>query len=74
MDINVNFLIRRPQRLMRLAEVKHLTGLCRSSIYARIACGEFPVPRKLGRISFWLESEINKWIDGVATKREGGNQ
>ena len=50
-------------RFMRLTEVIRDTGLGRSSIYKRIAEGEFPKPvplggRTVGRVS----DEIEAWI------------
>lgn len=71
MDIDVA--TQRPHRLIRLAEVKYLSGLCRSAIYARIACGEFPAPRKLGRVSVWVEAEVDRWVLDVAQPQKGGN-
>jgi prophage regulatory protein len=64
----------RPQRLIRFPEVKHKTGLCRTAIYARIANGDLPAPRKLGRVSVWIEAEIDQWILDVAGAKEGGNR
>lgn len=49
---------------IRLPEVKLRVGLCRSSIYAFIARGDFPRPYSLGgRAVAWLESEIDGWIE-----------
>ncbi|MBE7562988.1 AlpA family phage regulatory protein [Acidithiobacillus sp. HP-6] len=62
-----------PHRLLRFNEVKYRTGLCRTSIYNRIANGEFPSPRKLGRISVWLEAEIDQWVLDIAQTQKGGN-
>jgi prophage regulatory protein len=51
------------QRLLRIPEVKHLTGLSKSSIYARIAEGAFPKQIPLGpRLVVWVESDIQNWI------------
>tara|TARA_B100000676_G_scaffold313222_1_gene392432 strand:- start:1945 stop:2142 length:198 start_codon:yes stop_codon:yes gene_type:complete len=50
-------------RLIRLAEVMKNTGLGRSSIYKRIAEGEFPKPVPLGgRAVGWVSDEIETWI------------
>lgn len=52
-------------RFLRLPEVKHLTGLSKSSIYAQIAEKSFPRQIPLGsRTVVWLESDIQKWIAG----------
>jgi len=51
------------QRLLRLPEVKQLTGLSKSSIYARISEDSFPRQIPLGsRTVVWLESDIQNWI------------
>jgi prophage regulatory protein len=41
------------RRILRLADVLHLTGLSRSSIYLKIANGQFPKQLSLGARS-WL--------------------
>jgi prophage regulatory protein len=47
---------------LRRRAVEARTGLPRSSIYDRIAAGEFPKPVPLGGRSVgWLESEIVEW-------------
>lgn len=47
---------------LRRSAVEARTGLSRSSIYDRIAAGEFPKPVPLGGRSVgWLESEIIGW-------------
>ena len=49
--------------LLRLPVVKERTGLSRSTVYLRIAEGNFPRPISLGaRAVGWLESDIEDWI------------
>ena len=49
-------------RLLRLLEVKTLTGYSRSSIYRKMQDGSFPRPLKMGaRAVGWQESEIVTW-------------
>lgn len=50
--------------ILRLKQVENRTGLKRSTIYHRIAIGDFPKQISLGgsRAIGWLESEINNWI------------
>ena len=51
--------------VLRLPEVKAITGLSRSTIYLRITEGKFPPPISLGsgaRAVGWVESEIQDWI------------
>jgi len=53
-----------PNRILRLPNVKQLTGISRSLIYLKISQGKFPPPIALGERSVgWLESEINEWIE-----------
>ena len=50
-------------KLLRLPQVKTITGLSKSTIYARIAEGTFPKQIPLGpRLVVWVESDIQKWI------------
>jgi len=52
------------ERLIRLPEVEHRTGLRRSSIYSYIKQGRFPAPIKITpKASAWVESEIQEWVD-----------
>lgn len=53
----------------RLPNVKALTGLSRSSIYAGIKVGSFPPPVALGpRAVGWLDSAIAEWIASRVSK------
>lgn len=50
-------------KFLRLPEVKELTGLSKSSVYAMIAEGSFPKQIPIGpRLVVWVESEIQNWI------------
>ena len=50
--------------LIRLNDVKNMTGLSRSSIYQFIADGKFPTQVRLGsRAVAWIRSEIEQWIE-----------
>ena len=49
--------------ILRLPAVKARTGLSRSTIYLRIAEGDFPKSIRLGgRAVGWIESEIQTWV------------
>ena len=55
---------RTKHRIMRLPEVKVITGLSRSTIYFRMALGTFPKQVCLGgRAVGWLENEIQEWLE-----------
>ena len=52
------------QKILRLSEIKTVTGLSRSSIYLRISEQRFPKPINLGgRAVGWLEDEVEAWVD-----------
>jgi prophage regulatory protein len=56
-------------KILRLAAVKELTGLSRSSIYLQIARGTFPRQVSLGaRAVGWREIEITAWLESLQTK------
>ncbi|EMS8855956.1 MAG: AlpA family transcriptional regulator [Candidatus Thiodiazotropha sp. (ex. Lucinisca nassula)] len=55
-------------RILRLPQVIELTGFSRSSIYALMKTGEFPLNIKLGqRAVGWKEQDINNWINSRAS-------
>lgn len=52
------------ERLLRINVVQQLTGIGRSTIYSRMAGGDFPLGVRVhGNCIAWKESEINAWID-----------
>ncbi|HMM39252.1 MAG TPA: helix-turn-helix domain-containing protein [Desulfovibrio sp.] len=44
--------------LLRPADLRARLKICNSTLYALIARGDLPAPKKLGRSSVWRESEI----------------
>ena len=50
------------EKIIRLPQVKEMVGLGTTAIYGKIKSGDFPKAIKLGRVSGWLESEIQAWI------------
>lgn len=59
------------QRLITCKEVTYLTGLPRASVYAEMKRGfPLPVPRGGSRAVAWVETEVQKWIDGQIAKRD----
>jgi prophage regulatory protein len=63
-------------KLLKINKVSEITGLGRSTIYARVAEETFPKPIKLGhRASAWVESEIEAWIETrIAISRGGSHE
>ncbi|WP_289282531.1 MULTISPECIES: helix-turn-helix transcriptional regulator [unclassified Methylophaga] len=52
------------QQIIKLSEVKLISGLSGSSIYRGAASGTFPKPIKLGeRSSGWIKSEVDQWLN-----------
>ncbi|EHW0625777.1 AlpA family phage regulatory protein [Vibrio vulnificus] len=70
-----------PLRLMRLAEVMHMTGLSRASIYKFMEQGAFPNSVSLGaRAVAWRYQDILNWVlekikerDDELEKRQSSN-
>jgi prophage regulatory protein len=62
------------EALLRLPQVESLVGLKRSSIYRRIAAGDFPKPISLGgRAVGFPASQVQQWIaDRIAGAAQGG--
>lgn len=51
------------KRILRLAQVREVTGLGRSCIYQLQAQKEFPQRIKIGvRAVGWIESEVQQWV------------
>lgn len=44
-------------------ELAALLGISRSSVYVLVADGHLPRPRKLGRRSVWLRSEVERALE-----------
>jgi prophage regulatory protein len=50
--------------ILRLPQVQALTGLGKTSIYAAMRLGKFPVSTSLGeRAIGWFESDIAGWLE-----------
>lgn len=59
-------------KILRMVLLTNKVGIARSSIYAKVAAGEFPRPIPLGtRAVGWLESEIDDWLVEQTNKRLG---
>lgn len=55
------------ESLLPRREVERRTGYRKSAIYAKVAAGTFPAPRRdpeTGTVR-WLESEVQTWIDAA---------
>ena len=56
---------------LRLPDVKLVTGLSKSSLYALIRTESFPAPVRLGpRTVAWVRSEVKEWaVERISTSR-----
>lgn len=63
-------------KVMRRPEVESITGLSRSSIYAKMENGTFPKAIKLSKRSVgWLEHEVQDFLKNrISATRQGGVQ
>ncbi|HEY3811952.1 MAG TPA: AlpA family phage regulatory protein [Caulobacteraceae bacterium] len=50
-----------PIRFLRLPDVLSLIGVKKTQLYALVRKGEFPAPRKAGRMSYWPDFEVAAW-------------
>lgn len=58
-------------RLIRIGEVEHLTGLKKSTLYRLIQESKFPPPLRLtAKASAWNETAILQWVQERI--KEGG--
>jgi len=61
-----------PKRLLRIGDVMQRTGLSKTTIYERERIGTFPRHVPIGgRLSAWVESEVDKWLDDRISERDG---
>ncbi|ABM03396.1 phage transcriptional regulator, AlpA [Psychromonas ingrahamii 37] len=62
------------KKIIRLPEVKDMTGLARATIYKKMATDDFPMSINLssgcGRAVGWVEIEILDWINERIEERD----
>jgi prophage regulatory protein len=72
---NIQYIARPVERLIRIGEVKCLTGLSTATIYRKIGAQEFPKPVALGALArAWPLSEVQDWISGRIAVRGGSHE
>lgn len=57
--------------LIPIGDVVRCTSLSRPTVYARIKNGTFPSPRKAGKRSLWLLTDIEAWAKALPTAESG---
>ena len=60
-------------RLVRAPEAMKILGSRRSMFYKRVADGEIPKPRKRGRESLWLLSELQQCVRDFVERADAKN-
>jgi prophage regulatory protein len=59
------------QELLRRDAVERVTGMRRSTLYAKVATGDFPRPVKIGpRAVGWPSNEVEAWVNARIAERE----
>ena len=53
----------RPVRFLRLPAVLARCGDSKTTFYDKIKKGHAPAPRLRGRAAFWLEEEVDRWLE-----------
>ena len=62
------------ERLIRIGEVKRLTGPSTATLYQKISTREFPRPVQSGAAArAWPLSDVQNWIAGRIELRGGGD-
>jgi prophage regulatory protein len=58
-------------KILRIQDVKNITGLSSATIWRMEKSGAFPLRRQIGPHSVgWLSSELLQWIESRPTARE----
>lgn len=58
------------RKILPVRAVAAKTLLSRTVIYRMMGKGTFPKPIKFGRMSVWLESEVDDWIEARIAERD----
>jgi prophage regulatory protein len=61
----------RDLKLIRIEDVVAKTTLAKSTIWLKIAQGEFIRPIRIGGISVWKESDVDDWIESQFQNAQG---
>ena len=60
---------RRPDRLLRIADVTAIVGLSTTTIYRLMAAGEFPKQVSIAGMARWSYREIQQYIQARKAER-----
>lgn len=55
-----------PSALLRISVVRQITGLGTTSIYGKMAKGDFPAAIRLGaRCTRWKSADVMRWVESL---------
>jgi prophage regulatory protein len=58
------------KKILRMRDIRNITGLSRATIYLMIKKGTFPDQIKIGvRAVGWIESDLQAWIESKTSKK-----
>lgn len=57
------------KRFVRLPQVLHAVGVAERTLYDLMRRGDFPRPAKIGKMSVWVEEEIEAWQQARLSSR-----
>jgi prophage regulatory protein len=57
-------------KFIKLPEVLSICGIGKTTVYAAIKRGEFPIPAKQGRASVWEKGEVQGWVKSCMASRQ----
>jgi prophage regulatory protein len=57
------------RKLLDLRAVLQRVPISRARLYQLVKAGEFPRQVRVGGRAFWLESELDSWVDALAEQR-----
>lgn len=57
------------KRFLRIKQVLERVPVSRNTIYRMMNKGEFPKNVEIGSVSFWIEREVDEWMDSKVSAR-----
>lgn len=60
----------KPLKLIRIGDIAYKTTMSESTIWMKVAKGEFIAPAKMGGLAVWRESDVDDWINKLFEKEK----
>ncbi len=58
------------KRFIRLPEVLEAIGVSERTLYDMMRRGDFPRPAKIGKMSVWVDEEVEAWQNARLAERQ----